>query len=345
MKKFFFLPVLLIACIAGQAQSSDATLYLTKTLSADNISQVEVKTSGGGIKVTGGDASAARIEVYVSGNGNRKNLSKEEIKSKLEENYELTITSADHKLTAIARNKKNHDNWRDNLNISFVIFVPVNTATDLNTSGGGITLSNLTGHEEFTTSGGGLHLEKLTGHINGSTSGGGIHLTDLKDDINLTTSGGGIEALRCSGKIRLSTSGGSLDLQQLDGNIFAETSGGGVHGDKISGEFETHSSGGGITLSDIDASLEASTSGGNINVEMNGIGKYVKLGNSGGSINLLMPKNKGLNLKIYGDRVKVESLTDFSGTQDENSIRGTVGGGGVPVVADAGGGRVNLSFK
>ena len=43
-----------------------------------SINQVDAKTSGGGIQVTGVSASEARIEVYVNGNGRHNTYTKAE---------------------------------------------------------------------------------------------------------------------------------------------------------------------------------------------------------------------------------------------------------------------------
>lgn len=347
MKKYALLFLLVVSGVAVSAQSShDGILYLNKSLSADAIQQVEANTSGGGIQVTGVNASDARIEVYVSGNNHRfSGLTKEAIQKRLDEDYNFSVTVANHKLTAIAKTKKGFHNWKESLNISFAIFVPSATSTELYTSGGGISLKGLSGEQHFSTSGGGLDLKELTGHIDGHTSGGGIYVADSKDDIELETSGGGIEALRCRGKIKLNTSGGGLKLTDLQGTITAVTSGGGVKGEKIKGELSTHTSGGNIDLEELSASLDASTSGGNIDVDIIEPGKYVKLRNSGGRIDLRIPKNTGFNLRINADKIKTETLSNFSGTLEENEIDGSVNGGGIPVTVNAGGGRMNLSFK
>lgn len=337
----------MVAGILAQAQNSHkGLLYLNKSLTADAIKQVEAKTSGGGIEVTGvSNNSEARIEVYVTENGHHGDYSKDEIQSKINSDYELTVTSAGNKLTAIAKTKKNFRDWNNALSFSFIIYVPVACETHLNTSGGGISIANLTGEQHFYTSGGGLDVKGLSGKIDGHTSGGGINVTDCKDDLDLETSGGGIDASHCSGQIRLNTSGGSIDLKDLNGKIRATTSGGNVDAEKISGELDTHTSGGNINLTEMTGSLEASTSGGNIDIQINEIGKYVKLSNSGGNVYLALPKGKGISLDVHGDRIKTEGLSNFSGSMEKQSISGTVNGGGTPVDIHAGSGGVTLALK
>ena len=98
-------------------------------------------------------------------------------------------------------------------------------------------------------------------------------------------------------------------------------------------------------MTSMSGSLEASTSGGNIDVEILETGKYVKLNNSGGSVHLQIPKGKGLDLDIHGDRIRTEGLSNFSGSMEKQSISGTINGGGVPVDIHAGSGGVTLALK
>jgi DUF4097 and DUF4098 domain-containing protein YvlB len=338
--------LLLVSGIFAQAQNSRSLLYLSKPLSAESINQVEAKTSGGGIEVTGVNPSEARIEVYINGNDRHDSYTKEEAQKILDKDYDFSVTVSANKLSAIAKQKRSFNNdWRNSISISYKIYVPVACGTNLNTSGGGISITNLTGAQHFNTSGGGLDLSKLSGKIVGHTSGGGITVTDSKDDIDLETSGGGIEAKRCSGEIKLNTSGGSIDLNDLSGNIHASTSGGNVDAERVTGELITHTSGGNMSVSGMSGSLEASTSGGNIDVEITETGKFVKLSNSGGSVHLEVPKGKGLDLDIHGDRIKTEGLNNFSGSLEKESITGTVNGGGVPVDVHAGSGGVTLAIR
>ncbi len=336
----------IVSGILVQAQDSqNGLLYLNKPLSAESINQVEARTSGGGIEVTGVNPSEARIEVYVSENGHRNSYSKEEIQKMITNDYDFTVTASGNKLTAITKPKRGFRNWNNELNISYRIYVPVACATQLNTSGGGISISNLNGEQHFNTSGGGLEVNSLTGKITGRTSGGGINVTDCKDNIDLETSGGGIEAKHCSGQIHLNTSGGSLELHDLNGTIRASTSGGNIDAEKITGDLDTHTSGGNIYMTGMSGSLDASTSGGNIDVALIETGKYVKLNNSGGSVRLEIPKGKGLNLDIHGDRIKTEGLNNFSGSMEKQSITGTINGGGTPIDIDAGSGGVTLAIR
>lgn len=343
MKKITALFMLAGLAVTACAQN-DKIPYLTRSLSNDAIKEVNVKTSGGSIEVTGVAANEAHIEVYVKASNGAQNLSKEEIQKRLNDDYNLTITTSNNKLTAIAEAKDRLLNWKRSLSISFKVFVPKTVTTDLHTSGGSIHLANLSGNQQFKTSGGSLHVDDVTGSISGRTSGGSITVKNSSNMIDLNTSGGSIHAENCKGTINLSTSGGSLTLINLQGNIKAKTSGGSVHGNNIDGELSAHTSGGSVTLNSISGSIETSTSGGSINADIKNLGKYVTISNSGGNVNLTLPENKGLNLKLYANRIKTDGLKNFSGKADDDEISGTVNGGGIPVTVNASSGQLNVKM-
>ena len=346
MKKYLLLIALTVQAFIVSAQfKSDKEPFLVKSLKGEAITMAEIQTSGGGIFVIAVGTGEARLEVFVNPNNDRDEMTREEIQKRLDELYTLEITITGNKLTAKAKNKEDIHDWRKALNISFRAYVPKNFSTDLSTSGGGISLEGISGNQDFTTSGGGLNVSGVSGKINGRTSGGSIRLKDSKDDIELSTSGGGIHASNCDGKLRLSTSGGSLDLEDLKGEIRATTSGGSIDGNKISGELITHTSGGSIHLKGLSCSLETSTSGGNIYVSMDALGKYIKVSNSAGNIDLELPKTKGMDLDLSAYRIKTDHLDNFSGKMDDNNVEGKLNGGGIEVRASASSGRIYLSLK
>ena len=345
MKKYSLLPFLLFFALLSQAQTKEEP-YQTKSLSGDAIKNVKVETSGGSISVTGVSNAEAKIEVYIRGNnGKDKDLTKEEIQKRLNESYDLSISVSNNKLTAIAKQKQRNMDWKKGLSISFKIYSPQAVSTDLQTSGGSIALKNITGSQDFSTSGGSLKIENVGGQIIGRTSGGSIDVENAKDKIDLSTSGGSIHASNCSGNLKLSTSGGSLKLSELKGEIKASTSGGSVTGNLIQGELSAHTSGGNVKLEDLSCSLETSTSGGNINVSLKELGKYVTITNSGGNISLQIPNNKGVDLKLRGDKIKTTTLTNFSGSVEDDEIDGKLNGGGIPITVKAGSGRIDLAMK
>lgn len=345
MKKLLFiLMVAYTGCATVQSQD-ESKPFLTKSLNGASLEQAESETSGGNISVTAVPAGEARVEVYIRPNNGIFNLSREEIQQRLGESYDLDVSVTGQTLTATARPKHGHQNWRHGLSISFKIFVPKNISTHLTTSGGNISLNGLSGNQDFTTSGGNLDINAMSGKLKGRTSGGNIRIFGSKDEMDLTTSGGNIKADHCSGHINLSTSGGSVELMTLNGEISASTSGGNIRGAEVDGSLSARTSGGNVELQQLSGGLEASTSGGNIRVDMKDLTGPVRITNSGGHIDLRLPKDRGMGLNITGDKVSAEGLAHFSGTLKKDEITGDLNGGGIPVRVRSGGGHVRIVLQ
>ena len=143
----------------------------------------------------------------------------------------------------------------------------------------------------------------------------------------------------------MGTSGGSIHLAKLKGTIRATTSGGNVGGSNVDGELFAHTSGGNIDLQEIAGNLEASTSGGHISADLVSLKDFVRLQGSGGNISIQVPANKGLDLKLSGDKIKTGNLQGFNGSIDDHSVNGKLNGGGTAITVDAGNGKVSLTLK
>ena len=90
MKKLlslFIISLLLFNVSFGQDKE---TPYLVKTYQSSEIKNLNVRTSGGGISVTGQAGNEARVEVYVRSNNGSGTLSKSELEDRLKD-YELSV--------------------------------------------------------------------------------------------------------------------------------------------------------------------------------------------------------------------------------------------------------------
>lgn len=342
MKKTGLLFIYTAITVMVYAQSAP---LITKTFTAGSISSVQSETAGGNIFVTGVDG-ACRAELYaVAGNSKESKISEQEVKDRLEKEYEVKIEMEGNKLIATAKPRHRMMNWKKGLSISFKLYVPQSVSTNLATSGGNIELYHVQGNQDFSTSGGNLVVADAGGKINGTTSGGNISIDNAKDDINLSTSGGNIQAKECDGKIRLITSGGNILMNGLKGNIKAATSGGNVMGEVIEGELNASTSGGNVVLSSLTCSVDAATSGGDITVSVTKLVRHVRLTNSGGNVKLNLPHNSSADLNLHADKIKTGRLENFSGKIEEEKIEGKLNGGGVMVTVKADGGSIHLGLE
>ena len=320
----FFLFISLIAI--GQ---KDEKPYMVKTFTANAIKNLKMNTSGGSLSVVGTTDSQARIEVYVRSNIGNEEISKEELEERLK-TYELNISQDGNSIVAFAKNKNN--DWRKkSLSIAFKAFVPENITTDLNTSGGSISVKGITGNAIGRTSGGSISVMKCKNKIALKTSGGSISADNCSGDIDLSTSGGSISASDLDGTIDLTTSGGSINLDNLKGNTRAITSGGSIKATELRGESMVKTSGGSIALREIYGTLDAATSAGSMDVEIMELGKSLNLSVSSGGMTVKMPLNKGMNLDCAAQRVNIDGLKNFDGEIEKSYVKGKLNGGGIPV--------------
>jgi hypothetical protein len=303
LKSLFTLALLAVAGGAC-AQHDNEKPYLTKSFPANGIKNVRVETSGGGIAVNGQNGGEARIEMYVRSNRGR-DMADADIKEQLEKDYDITLEKNGDALVARAKRRRNGD-WEDALNISFKVFSPTNVSTDLQTSGGGIKLADLNGTQKAETSGGGIDLLNIKGNADVETSGGGIKVENFDGKLDAVTSGGGIDATGNLGDSRLVTSGGGIKLNSVSGSVEAETSGGGI------------------------------------TAEIRQLGSRLSLSTSGGSIDVKMPMDKGMDLDLQGDKVQV-AMSNFNGVVEDDHVRGKLNGGGIPVRMSTSGGRVKIN--
>jgi hypothetical protein len=338
MKQVFLLGISLILALHMFSQEGEP--FMVKNF--NGVKRVKASTAGGNITVEGGDVREAAVKVYIRSSDYNQKLSDAEIRERLEKDYTLKMELEGDMLVLQAKNR-NNVNWKKGLSISFAVTVPKATSNDLTTSGGNIVLRGVEGKQDFVTSGGNLIVKEVKGNIKGTTSGGNISAERLSDNIELVTSGGNINAEECKGMIKLVTSGGNLSLEDLNGTISASTSGGNVSGEELRGEILTGTSGGNVELEKIYGSVKAGTSGGSLRVSIEEVGKYVKLNNSGGNIELELPSGKGYDLDIRGSKVNTETLSNYSGSITEGKLNGKLNGGGIPVTVDNSG-RVNLTF-
>lgn len=326
IKMFFLIGVFSI--LTGSlllASVEDGTLYTRKSYPLSSIKNLQVSTSGGSISVMGDANREAVLEMYVRPNNNRR-LSDSEIQKILDRDYEIIIERQGNTLVAIAK-RKSGLNWRNAINISFVVHTGSSVSSDLSTSGGSIQLARLQGDQKFKTSGGSLKIQHLKGNIDGKTSGGSI------------------QASYSEGMIGLKTSGGSITLDNVQGDVNVSTSGGSIKGSMITGSLAAKTSGGSIQLNELACSLSASTSGGSVTAELDKLVGDLRLATSAGSINLRLPKNASADLDLKGSRVNAGNLSNFRGSNAKGSMVGSINGGGPKVQASTSAGSVNLSFR
>jgi hypothetical protein len=287
------------------AAPQDDELTRTETFDVSPGGELYVRTSGGSIKVEGGNGNRVTVEMRARSS----RYSEDRIREELEKNFKISIQKSGNRVEAIAERNSSWTSGWGGVSVSFVVRVPSEFNCDLNTSGGSLELRNVGGREQ-----------KM------KTSGGSITLADVRGLSNVNTSGGSISATNHTGDLKANTSGGSIRISQAQGNL------------------DLHTSGGSIRIEQAAGTVRANTSGGGITADIARLGSELSLHTSGGSIDATIPSGSGLDLDLKGSRVNVD-LNNFSGQAERDRVVGSMNGGGVPIRLSTSGGSVSLRTR
>jgi DUF4097 and DUF4098 domain-containing protein YvlB len=149
----------------------------------------------------------------------------------------------------------------------FVINVPREIAlVKIETEGGNIETTGVSGHLEAESGGGNMHLDDIGGGARAETGGGSIDVGTVSGDIGLHTGGGSIEVHHANGKIVAETGGGSVEIISATQGASIETGGGGIEVRQCTGTVKAQTGGGSIDLGDIGGPAEIETGGGSIHL-------------------------------------------------------------------------------
>ena len=154
----------------------------------------------------------------------------------------------------------------------------------IETEGGEVVTTGISGRLEAQTGGGAIHLDDIGGSISVETGGGAIDVGNVGSDLILRTGGGAIHIGSAKGKVMAESGGGDLVLVSGSQGASLQTGAGTIHVDKCTGEVKAETAGGAIELGEISGDVTTETGGGSIKV--NSAGGPVKAETGGGGIEL-----------------------------------------------------------
>lgn len=161
------------------------------------------------------------------------------------------------------------------------------------------------------------------------TGDGSISATAIAGHIRLDSGDGAIHALNLRGELTLHSGDGSIEASALDGALDASSGDGHI---TVGGRFD------GLRMRSGDGSIEASAGpGSKISTDWS-----VHTGD--GSIRLRLPENFAADLDAHtGDgRITLDFPVTVSGSLNRSSVRGKLGGGGLPLVLRSGDGSIHI---
>ena len=167
----------------------------------------------------------------------------------------------------------------------FSVMVPREMAlVKLETDGGNVDATGVSGRVEAESGGGSLNLDDIGGGANAETGGGSIDVGTVGGELGLHTGGGSIEVRQANGKLIAETGGGSVEIQSCAQGAIIETGGSSITVRHCNGMVKASTGGGSVDLSDIGGPAEIETGGGSI--RLTSAKGHVQAETGGGSIEL-----------------------------------------------------------
>ncbi len=183
------------------------------------------------------------------------------------------------------------------------------------TGGGSIDVGNVNGDIGLHTGGGTIRVRHANGKITAETGGGPVDIESGGQDANIETGGGSIEVRHCSGKLKASTGGGGIDLGDIGGPVDIDTGGGSIRLNSAKGHVHAETSGGGIELFGVP-SAQVQTGAGGITVKLVNTGadrRDSELETSAGDITVYISSDVAVDVRASVDMANGHHInSDFS---------------------------------
>jgi hypothetical protein len=322
------LTTLSLVSLAGFTALGATEENIHETRDARPGGKLVVNVDFGSIDVAAGDNDKVVLDAHRKVEASSQDKEKEYLAA-----APITVTTEGDKVVIRATEK--HESIRRQLwrmmgrthnEARYTVKVPASFSLDLDTSGGDVSARGVTGNVKVDTSGGDLAFGQIRGDIHGDTSGGDITAKDCQGKTDLDTSGGKIEVTGGTGKLNVDTSGGNVTVLNRVGDTKVE------------------SSGGKLRLGNISGKLDAQTSGGSVSAILpSPVAGDVRLETSGGSITVLTPPNAALTIDAETSAGGIRSDLPISRlSADEDSLKGTLNGGGTKVVLRSSAGSIEI---
>ncbi len=191
-----------------------------------------------------------------------------------------------------------------------------------------------------------LAKEHLDGGI-GSRSISVVLRMPKESDLEVHTGDGGIAVQPVSGRVSLSTGDGAITADGLQGEIRLHTGDGSIRATGLSGRLEADTGDGGINVRGRFDALDLRSGDGRIDAAAEPGSKVEapwSLGSGDGNITLRLAEGLGADLDVHtGDGgIAIRKPLTVTGTIRENTVRGTLGPGGLPIRVRTGDGSIRL---
>ncbi|MBO0910185.1 MAG: DUF4097 family beta strand repeat protein [Acidobacteria bacterium] len=266
-------------CAAQQGSVQREGNYWSHTLSGSLAvaRNLRIKVEAGAVRVEGTSSQAITYVVH-----NKSHESSEERARRQFDSYKISSYVRGDTAWVVGE-------WEGGRphRFSSDITVRVPRAMDLvniETDGGDVVATGISGRLEAETGGGAIHLDDIGGAINAETGGKSIDVGNAGGDVIVRTGGGAIHIGSAKGKIVAETGAGDVTVVSASQGASLQTGAGSIRVEKCTGQVKAETGGGSIDLGEIIGQVTMETGGGSLKI--NSATGLVNAETGGGSIEL-----------------------------------------------------------
>jgi DUF4097 and DUF4098 domain-containing protein YvlB len=266
-----------------------STVEESKTLKVDTGKPVTLKVANasGDVTVTGSDVDTVQVNVVKTAYDSSQSSADAEVK-----NIKYTIKQTGNAITLTYELPKSM-NFNNKVNtVDFEITVPSETAVEVDSSTGKVSVAGTKGNVDLKNSFGDVTVENIEGALSVSNNGGGIEATGIQagsENIDLNSDFGNISLEKANaGKITINSNSGKVSFKDVN----------------ATGDFYSKSGFG-------DTKYE------------NGSAASVTIDSNSGKVELIKVKAAGL-IKVQDDFGDIKLTQATAGSYDLHSNSGTV---------------------
>jgi DUF4097 and DUF4098 domain-containing protein YvlB len=306
----------------------EGELMMSEEFTLGSDARLVVKVSDVHINLIQTDSREAKVEVYARARNEKKAreyFEKLKFKAVAEDNT-LRVQTA---RSSFRVNWGWNDDWR--VRVRAIITIPKGTEMRVETSDGDIRAQTLDGALRAKTSDGDIVVEEVTGSgVWIKTSDGDVRIGRIEaDEIDARSSDGDIDFESAAGKTLLfSSSDGDVTIDEVQADeLYMSTSDGNVSVKSLVGE-----------------KMRGRTSDGDIRVTLAG-DVALDLRSSDGDIHIFAPRSLRADLHLKGDHIHLSGNIEIDGEISRRRAKGSVGGGGVEIVARTSDGSISFEQR
>jgi hypothetical protein len=177
--------------------------------------------------------------------------------------------------------------------------------------GGNMEASNVMADLYFQSGGGNVSIDRATGQVVVKTGGGQVAI-GTAGPTTVETGAGNVDVKRCNGDLRASTGGGNLNLGDVYGSVTADTGGGTVKLASAKGDVRVVTGGGAVELMKLGQSAHVETGGGTITAQFVATRSQFKdsmLRTAVGNVVVYLPRDLGVSVHASTEMANGAGIT------------------------------------